>query len=269
MRPSTSLSLSLFSLTSLVSAFPRITSPAPGGRVAAGPIDVEWEDNGDTPRLADLGDYTWHLIVGGNEGAEQKPLADGPGSTPIASGSTEVEIDPGLSETVRNGFYFKMVCTAIDGGTVTVYSDRFTITDMTGVLEPEFADAVEGLGTKGPENVNTVGADPINDGDADGGDGDDDEPEASLFKVPFAEQTGSTRYCPMQPIAPTKITAKKASRMHPTSSYSVATTWLPMPKIATTITQKQTFTVKSIENTVPPISVATDDLDRFLARWKD
>lgn len=174
-----------------------------------------------------------------------------------------------------------MLCLASDGGTVSVFSDRFTITGMTGELEPEYANAAEGLGTTGPENVNNVANAGVEEPAG------DDGPPASLFEIQFGEQTGLTRYAPMQPIAPTKITKKEASRMHPTSSYDVAKTFLPPASIQTTVTQKQTNTVKSIENTVslitasqskktvlihrqvPPVASPSNDLAKFMARWKD
>ena len=63
-------------------------------------------------------------------------------------------------------------------------------------------------------------------------------------------QTGLTRYAPMQPVPGTKVTATNTKPMFPTSSVRMATTRLPIPSQATTLTATQTFSTKMIENTV-------------------
>lgn len=47
-------------------AIPQITSPAAGASIPAGPITVEWKDDGKAPKVAALKGYTIQLIVGGN-----------------------------------------------------------------------------------------------------------------------------------------------------------------------------------------------------------
>ena len=100
----------------------------------------------------------------------------------------------------------------------------------------------------------------------------------------------------MQPVPPTKITAKTAKPLHPTSAVVMAKTKLPPPDVQTTITQKQTHKVSSIENTVcvgtgmrramfllrslvvdqwliekqvAAAPMPSDDMDKFLRRWAD
>jgi hypothetical protein len=74
---------------------------------------------------------------------------------------------------------------------------------------------------------------------------------SNSFVVPYTMQTGPIRYAPMQPQPGTQITAQSASMAYPTSSVSVATTYLPpATQWQTTMTQSQTFSVASIENTV-------------------
>lgn len=75
-------------------------------------------------------------------------------------------------------------------------------------------------------------------------------PAASMYNIPYNLQSGLTKYAPMQPVPPTKITQNQATPLFPTSSYSVATTWLARPSIVTTMTLPQTFSVSSVENTV-------------------
>jgi hypothetical protein len=54
----------------------------------------------------------------------------------------------------------------------------------------------------------------------------------------------------MQGVPPTKITVKNYTPLHPTSAYKIATTFLPTATVQLTQTQSQTFSVKSMENTV-------------------
>lgn len=70
------------------------------------------------------------------------------------------------------------------------------------------------------------------------------------FTVSFGMQTGLTRYAPMQGVPPTKISAKNPTPLFPSSAVQIAKTALPPPSIVTTMTQTQTFSVNSIENTV-------------------
>merc|ERR1711939_578933 len=87
--------------------------------------------------------------------------------------------------------------------------------------------------------------------------------------VPYPLQTGLTKYAPMQPIPPTKITKKQYSPLYPTSAVTIATTWLPNPTIVTTVTASLTFSVSSMENTAAPASNPNPDMAKFLNRWKD
>jgi hypothetical protein len=69
--------------------------------------------------------------------------------------------------------------------------------------------------------------------------------------VPYQDQlTGLTRYAPAAKHPGTTITAKSRTRQFPTSSYSVATTYLSEPTVEVTVTATATFSTSSIENTV-------------------
>jgi len=135
-----------------------------------------------------------------------------------------------------------MISVATAGGTITNYSPRFSLTGMTGSFP---ANVIAGLqkvtGTAGPATENNVAA--ANPGAGAGG-------QAGGFSVPYTLQTGLTKYAPMQPQPGTKITAKTAAPLWPTSSVSYAQTWLPRPSQVTTFTQSFTYSVSSMENTV-------------------
>lgn len=75
-----------------------------------------------------------------------------------------------------------------------------------------------------------------------------------LYTVPYPEQsTGLTKYAPMGKRPGTTITAKSAPPVFPTSAFTVARTFLPIPTWQTTLTASQTFSTSGIEN---PVSFA-------------
>lgn len=117
---------------------------------------------------------------------------------------------------------------------------------MTGTTPTEYATAAAAVsGTGGPETVNQVAnAAPAANPDAAAVGG------VGAYTVPYALQSGLTKYAPMQSVPPTKITLKNFTPLYSTSKYTVATTWLAKPTILTTLTESQTFSVSSMENTV-------------------
>lgn len=152
-----------------------------------------------------------------------------------------------------------MISTAKEGGTVTNFSDRFSITGMTGTNPADAPDTISG--TAGPDTINAVANGAAAAAPAAAG--------GEMYDVAYADQTGLTKYAPMQGVPPTKITAKNFSPKYPTSSVSIATTWLPKATVQTTMTQTQTFHVSSMENTAAPQAGPSGDMQRFLNRWKD
>ncbi|EME43883.1 hypothetical protein DOTSEDRAFT_71630 [Dothistroma septosporum NZE10] len=256
---------SIAALAPSVFAGVKFTSPAAGGNVQPGTISVAWEDDSTSPSLDDLSSYTLQLMVGGNTDTNSQPLvAIGPSQGSFASGS---KVSGTVAATVagptKNGFYLKMIATATDGGTVTYYSSRFNMPGMTGTTPAEYATAAAAVsGTDGPDTVNAVANNAAAANAATGAAGGE-------YTVPYALQTGLTRYAPMQGVPPTKITLKNFTPMYSTSAYTIATTWLPKGSIVTTLTESQTFKATSIENTAAAQSMPTGDMAKFLARWKD
>lgn len=134
-----------------------------------------------------------------------------------------------------------MVAVAKVGGQLITYSDRFSYTGMTGTWPAAIKTALAKVsGTDGPptDDKTTDSANPGAD------------PAGGDYDVEYTMQTGLTRYAPMQPVPPTKITAKDTKPLYPTSSVNIAKTFLPIPSIQTTVTQSQTYSVSSMENTV-------------------
>ena len=136
-----------------------------------------------------------------------------------------------------------MIATAKTGdGQYIVYSDRFAYSGMTGknILNPTVKQAATDVtGTAGPPSEDTLStANPTTAA------GDDQ------YAVEYTMQTGLTRYAPMQPVPGTKVTATNTKPQFPTSSVRIAKSRLPIPSQLTTLTATQTFSTKSMENTV-------------------
>ena len=115
---------------------------------------------------------------------------------------------------------------------------------MTGTFPASVTSGLSGLsGTSGPATENDYNAAGAN-GAADGG------PVAAGATVTYTLQTGPIRYAPMQGKPGAKITAKSASPRYPSSSVSIAKTWLPTPVAVTTHTVSATYSTSSHANTV-------------------
>ena len=137
-----------------------------------------------------------------------------------------------------------MVALGKTGGEYTVYSDRFAYSGMTGkgVLPANVKSAITSIsGTEGPAAVDETG---------DNAAATTAAPPQGAYDVEYTMQTGLTRYAPMQPVPPKKITATNTKPLYPTSSVVIAKSKLPIPKVQTTLTASQTHSVSSIENPV-------------------
>lgn len=143
----------------------------------------------------------------------------------------------------RRRSFLKIVSQVTAGGTVTDFSDRFTLSGMTGTFSTTVTQGLSTIsGNSGPVGINTFSQT-----------GTSAQAEAGSFTIPYYLQTGLIKYAPMQPIPPTKITANSATPLFPTSAYTIATTYMAIPSITLTVTDSQTFSVQSVANTVSTV----------------
>lgn len=132
---------------------------------------------------------------------------------------------------------------AATGGTVINYSDRFSLSGMTGTFPANVETGIKGVtGTGGPATENNINANAAA------------VPAAGQaggpYAVTYTAQTGLTKYAPMQGKPGTQITANKPTPQYPTSAVKTAKTFLPTPSQVTTMTVSATYSTSSIENTV-------------------
>lgn len=197
--------------------------------------------------------------------AHQIQLATLVNTGDFADGNTvTVPLTAGWGGTTANAYFLKFI-SAATGGTVINYSDRFTLSSMTGTFP---ASVIAGLrtvtGTAGPADVNNINAGQVAPNPA------ASVPAAGdpIYNTPYTMQSGTIRYAPMPPMAQTKITAKNASPQYPTSAYTVYKKIAGTPNAITTNTAPLTFSTVSIEPTVsiaPPILHAVNtNMNRLL-----
>jgi len=261
------MQLGLLALLAAITPFAladiEFTSPAAGAKLTGGgSINIEWKESGNSPSISDLTTYQLFLCAGGNDDTTFIQLTAITTSGTFAAGNKAIgTVGVGVgASTPLNAYFLKIISVAKEGGTVTNYSPRFSLSGMTGTFPPNvLAGAKAVTGTDGPPAVNQV-ANNANNAAPVG---------ASEYAVPYTMQTGLTKFAPMQPVPPSKITKKNPTPQFPTSAVSFASTFLPTPKQVTTMTMSQTFSVSSMENTAPAAPMPSDDMAKFLARWKD
>ncbi len=155
-------------------------------------------------------------------------------------------ITEGLGASVQNAYFLKII-SAATGGSIINFSDRFSISGMDGTFPPVVTAGIATVsGTSGPATVNQIAdtQNPV------AGGGDTPAVAGGEYSVAYTMQSGLTRYAPMPPMPPTKISAKNASPQFPTSAYTPYHTYAGTPNAVTTNTLTQTFSAQSMENTV-------------------
>nr|OQO23750.1 hypothetical protein B0A51_09252 [Rachicladosporium sp. CCFEE 5018] len=240
-------------------------TPAAGGTLAAGAVSITWKDSGTAPALSLLAGWSIQLMVGGNTDATSVAITSFAGNM-VSGNSYTATIPAAASGPATNGYYLKMTSAATSGGQVINFSKRFSISGMTGVVPAAAAAGVAASAGSldGPATINSVS------NNAGGNAGSGAAAGGDEYAVPYGQQTGGTKYAPMQPIPPTKITKKNFTPLNPTSAVVIARTNLPPAQgVVTTLTQSQTFSVVSVENTAAPVAGPTGDMAKFLNRWKD
>lgn len=136
--------------------------------------------------------------------------------------------------------FLGMIATSYSG-TITVFSDRFTLNGMSGTFPVAIeSDLASISGSSGPSPVNVQ----ANERQAAAAGNED------MFAIPFGQQKGPTKYAPMQKAPGTKITATNTAPLYPSSSVPLASTYLPDPTVMTTLTEPQTWVAASHPNTV-------------------
>lgn len=197
-------------------------------------IDVSWKDDDDSDSDTSLSNVQWYSIVlctGSN--SEIHPVYTVPNKVSAKKTSDTIEID---NDKLPNGIYFVQVYADFSQGHTIHYSSRFKVTGMKG----------EASTLTFKSNALTISGDSPGDQiDVDAG----GSINSASFTVPYTEQTGKTRYAPMQTQPGTKITATAYSRRQATSAYTPYKSLSPSPNVRSTITPGWSYSVTSKTNT--------------------
>lgn len=213
-----------------------ISSPGAGrsfsGTSGSVTIDLEWVDSGAVPLLDDVNTFTFLLCTGPNNNvncfsqlALEVPAAD------LLDNSYTATF---LNTVCANGlFYIQITAVTTDGYTLH-YTNRFTLNGMTGTRRltgsgspPQGQTLLQGGPTIAPIDPRS-------------------------WTLHYTQQTGSTRYAPMQTQPGTTVTATSWSRRFPTSAVTYYSTVRHSPNVYSTTTLPWTYTMESLINQATP-----------------
>ncbi|KAF7594290.1 hypothetical protein BBP40_009690 [Aspergillus hancockii] len=250
--------LFVFFLLSTALADVEFTAPTGGTVIKSGDIvTAHWKDSGESPRISQLVQYDLYLSAGGDT-LGSRELYQEDVAVLIKDGvfargnSVSFKIDPKVGGNKPNAYSLKMVASGPDAFVIN-YSDRFTLVDMTGAFSPHLENDIISPNAVDMQQElrkrQAVGA----------------------YTIPYQLQTGPTRYAPMAKKPGSTIPANKSpTPQFPTSAYDIATAYLSVPTVQTTVSATLTYSASSIENTASPAPHPHDEkMKRFLERWKD
>ncbi|KAK4934087.1 Cell wall synthesis protein kre9 precursor, partial [Elasticomyces elasticus] len=137
------------------------SSPSAGQTITGSDITVTFADGSASPALSTFTGYTLQLCAGGNTDSTFTPIVTFTSSGTFSASSITVTIpDLTVGDNTKNAYFLRSIG-IVPGGTIYNFSDRFTLSSMTG----QFSAAVQqGLasvsGTAGPATENNMAAAP-------------------------------------------------------------------------------------------------------------
>ncbi|SCV00931.1 LAMI_0G08218g1_1 [Lachancea mirantina] len=228
-----------------------ISAPSSGAVFSASgstvSVQVKWTDDGNTPTLPKVQKYSILLCSGTNASPKcysNTPLAYEEKASDFGSGSQysfTASID---SSSYGNGQYFlQVVAIAEDFGYTIHYSPRFQLAGMAGASSITYS-------TNTQPNAQTS----VTTGEGQGGTID-----SRSFTVPYTEQTGVSRFAPVQTQPAASVTATTWTRRFPTSAVTYFSTYAKNANIKTTITPGWTYVITSDVNYASPAPNPSDN----------
>ncbi|KAF5099777.1 hypothetical protein D0Z00_001518 [Geotrichum galactomycetum] len=219
------------------------TSPAAGQTFAASsPITIKFEDDGGIPAMTEI-TSTQVLLCTGSNSAISCFSDNLVGTFTPSESKTSYEANlASLTSLGSNGRYFFQFYSVGSGGTTIHYTERFTLTGMTGTTKA----------TDGGDTTPPTGSNSFNTGN------DDDSVITKSNTIPYLSQTGRIRYAPMQMQPGSKVThALTASRRFPTSSVTYFTDYTLRAYAITTKTPSWSYTISQAPNWVATLPSPT------------
>ncbi|KAK3167513.1 hypothetical protein OEA41_010640 [Lepraria neglecta] len=120
-------------------------------------VYIAWKESGTGPAISSFGQYNLSLCAGGNDAgsyAELSLITEGGYFGAGSSASDTVSVD--IGESIQNAYFLQMN-SSTPGGTVMNFSDRFSLSGMTGTFPPKIRQGAEIItGTDGPAAQNNI-----------------------------------------------------------------------------------------------------------------
>lgn len=217
-----------------------ITAPASGKSYSASSgsvtVTVKWvddtDDDSDDTSLSKVTKYAIVLCTGSNSQIKSVKTL----TTDLSK--DELEYAAVIDDSYGpDGDYFIQVYATFSEGYTIHYTNRFELTGMSGSASDfTFSASYFSVTGDSPSAQTDIGggATSIN---------------SASFSVPYTEQTGRTRYAPMQTQPGSSISYTMYSTRLATSAYTPYTSISPSPDVWSTITPGWSYTVTSVYNT--------------------
>lgn len=201
-------------------------------------VELDWIESNAVPLLNQITKYVFTICTGPNGKIDGlKTLA-----TVAASDLESYSYNAKIPSTVGTdgSYYIQVYAQAGTKGYTIHYSNRFYLTGMTGTKEPSGG---EDLLPPSAQTQYSTGTASVLSGTA----------LSASFKLQYTDQTGITRYAPMQMQPGSKVTKSTWSRQFVTSSISsYYSTIQPSPQQSSTITPGWSYTISSAVNYASP-----------------
>ncbi|KAG7832988.1 hypothetical protein KL919_004432 [Ogataea angusta] len=193
-------------------------------------FNVTFKDDGESPSINDALSFTLLLMTGPNDDIEQRAS--------LASSITLSDLDDDNTYQASveasvgaDGYYYVQIYADYGSESYTIhYTDRFKLEGMTGTLKTS--------GTGDPPDAQQISV--------------EQSINSAWFTIPYTQQTGKTRYAPMQTQPGSTVTATTWSRRFPASSVTYYSTISGTPVVHSTITAGWSYTMSSLTNYATP-----------------
>ncbi|KAH3670268.1 hypothetical protein WICMUC_004921 [Wickerhamomyces mucosus] len=204
-------------------------------------VPISWLESNSNPLLTEITSYKFEVCTGPNS------LIDGIRETLVevsSSDITDYSYDFEIESSVgADGLYYIQINAFTSEGHTIHYSNRFTLSGMTGSKQPS------GSGTPPASQINLItGTSTL-----------DAAQLSSSFALAYTLQTGITRYAPMQTQPGSTVTATTWTKRFPASSVTYYSTMRSSLDQSSTLTPGWSYTISSAVNWASYASDPTDN----------
>ncbi|KAL2043825.1 hypothetical protein N7G274_003345 [Stereocaulon virgatum] len=153
-----SLLIILAAVTSHSLADVQFTFPTAGAReVGNTAVYIAWKESGKGPAISSFDKYNLSLCAGGNSPGSYAEIMLVTEGGYFAAGNNAADTVPAeIGESIQYAYFYSMNSSS-PGGIVVNFSDRFSLSGMTGSFPPNVRQGAQGLtGTNGPGTQNNI-----------------------------------------------------------------------------------------------------------------